>query len=158
MTRMNISQCYSCHGLQSWDHVDTSNTNLSHSSSDDWPDVTGPVFFSCFSCQLSIFVTKSSELTSWAGHRLTGCMIELTASLGSSCSLISQHRVSSTGHQVHRWLGGSHCYQNCVRNTTLWPAALCSSLHTLLHIIDNIGSMLRGWENLSLCPLQHLRW
>ena len=34
MTRMNISQCYSCHGLQSWDHVDTSNTNLSHSSDD----------------------------------------------------------------------------------------------------------------------------
>ena len=119
----------------------------------------GAGFFSCFSCQLSIFVTKSSELTSWAGHRPTGCMIELTASPRSSCSLISQHRVSSTGHQVHRWLGGSHCYQNCVRNTTLWPAAgLCSSLHTLLHIIDNIGSMLRGWENLSLCPLQHLRW
>ena len=34
-------------------------------------------------------------------------MIELTASPRSSCSLIIQHRVSSTGHQGHRWLGGA---------------------------------------------------
>ena len=45
----------------------------------------------------------SADLPGWTP---TGCMIELTASPRSSCSLISQHGVSSTGHQGHRWLGG----------------------------------------------------
>lgn len=52
-----------------------------------------------------------------------------------------------------------HCYQNCVRNTTLWPALACwcslyPAHYTLYSTIDNIGSVLRnmrGWENRKNC-------
>ena len=122
--------------------------NLNHGSDLMSDRIWRGRFFSCFSCQLSISNKELSNDLSYAGHP-TGCMIELTAggleSGGAAAALLAnilchqswEHR--TRGPQVAWRARDRHCYQNCVRNTTLWPAlallvpSVSSSLHTLLH-------------------------
>lgn len=114
-------------------------------------------FFSCFSCQLSISNKELSNDLSYAGHP-TGCMIELTAggldSGGAAAALLAnilchqswEHR--TRGPQVAWRARDRHCYQNCVRNTTLWPAlallALCIQLIT--HFTPQLTILGQCWE------------
>ena len=85
-------------------------------------------------CQLSTFNKELSNdrLTGWTQG--TGCMIELTASVWGSCSLISGHFVSSLDTRSTGGGGGPgdcHCYQNSVRNRI--PATLAGSQYLITH-------------------------
>ena len=110
--------------------------NLNHSS-DDWPDMTGPVFFRAFRVS-SAFLTKNSQMTSpILGLDTRQAVYDWINGLYRAAAALLAHILCHQSWEqrtrVHRWPGGEtrdcHCYQNCVRNTTLWPV-LCIQLIT----------------------------
>ena len=136
----------------------------------------GAGFFRAFRVS-SAFLTKNSQMTSpILGLDTRQAVYDWINGLYRAAAALLAHILchQSWEHRtrVHRWPGGEtrdrHCYQNCVRNTTLWPV-LCIQLIThftpQLTILGQIRQTCkRGADGkIKIAPLyspqpQHLRW
>ena len=114
--------------------------NLNHSS-DDWPDMTGPVFFRAFRVS-SAFLTKNSQMTSpILGLDTRQAVYDWINGLYRAAAALLAHILchQSWEHRtrVHRWPGGGPGTVIVIRivsETQLsGQCSVSSSLHTLLH-------------------------